>query len=301
MHLGSGFRCHSKAKMRLVVKQKDGSSQEFRFVKGPIYIGRHPHSQVFLSERTVSRQHTVLYSTQDGKWLAEDLNSANKTYLNGEIVNKAEIKTGDVLTISDFTIEITIETADAGAGKAVHLEDTLVGVTREPQIVTKRIDSEQAPEIKLPAKRLKDFASATEAICEANGLDEMLQVLLRVIAKQFSPYHIWCALRSEATGPMACNAGKSREGKTVQLGNIMLSDRVNEAIEKNHFLLLPRASAQVSGEKIHSAIIAPVAGAAGCFGVIYIDSAPDHERYTVGDLDYLMLLAIHTASIVKNF
>ena len=57
---------------------------------------------------------------------------------------------------------------------------------------------------------------------------------------------------------MTCYAGKSREGKTVQLGNIMLSDRINEAIEKNHFLLLPRTSAKTAGENIHSAIIAPV-------------------------------------------
>ncbi len=287
--------------MRLLVKHKDGSTQEFRFAKGPIYIGRHPHSQVFLHEPTVSRQHAVIYSIQEGKWLVEDLDSANKTYLNGKIVDKAEIKTGDVLTIADFTIEITVESADTEAAKAINLEDTLVGAVREPQIITKRIDSEQAPDIKLPAKRIRDFAQAAEAICQTNGLDEMLRILLQIVAKQFSPFHIWCALRVEPTGPMTYFAGKSREGKTVQLGNIMLSDRINEAIEKNHFLLLPRTTAKTAGENIHSAIIAPITGAAGCFGVIYLDSAPDHERYAASDLDYLMLLAIHTASVVKNF
>ena len=284
-----------------MVKQKDGSVKEFRFAKGPIYIGRHTHSQVFLPERTVSRQHAVMYSGQDGKWLIEDLDSANKTYLNGEVIQKAEMKTGDILTISDFTIEITLETSDAHAGPSVHLEDTLIGVSHEPQIIIKIIDSEKAPDIKLPAKRIKDFAQGTEAICEANGLDEMLQVLLRIISKQFSPFHIWCALRIEPQGSMTCHAGKGRAGKIIQLGDIMLSDRINEAIEQNHFLLLPRASAKTAGENIHSAIIVPVAGAVGCFGVIYIDSAPDHERFSVSDLDYLMLLAIHTASIVKNF
>lgn len=287
--------------MRLIVKQKNGTSKEFHFARGPIYIGRHPHSQVFLHEPTVSRQHAVLYSVQQGKWLVEDLDSANKTYLNGQIINKAEIKNGDVLTIADFTIEITVESADTEAAKAVNLEDTLVGSVREPQIVTKRIDSEQAPDIKLPARRIRDFTQAAEAVCKANGLDEILQVLLQVVGKQFSPFHIWCALRIEPSGPMTCHTGKSREGRTVQLGNIMLSDRINEAIEKNHFLLLPRTTAKTTGENIHSAIIAPITGAAGCFGVIYIDSAPDHERYTAGDLDYLMLLAIHTASVVKNF
>jgi hypothetical protein len=42
-------------------------------------------------------------------------------------------------------------------------------------------------------------------------------------------------------------------------------------------------------------------GTAGCFGAIYIDNATDHEHYTLSDLDYLMLLSIHTATVLKNF
>ena len=74
-------------------------------------------------------------------------------------------------------------------------------MVREPQIITKRIDSEQAADIKLPAKRIRDFAQATEAICKANGLDEILQVLLQVVAKQFSPFHIWCRIKNRTDRP----------------------------------------------------------------------------------------------------
>ena len=52
---------------------------------------------------------------------------------------------------------------------------------------------------------------------------------------------------------------------------------------------------------IRSAIIAPVVGPDGAFGVLYIDNAMNREYYTLSDLDYSMLLAIHTAAIVKNF
>jgi hypothetical protein len=34
---------------------------------------------------------------------------------------------------------------------------------------------------------------------------------------------------------------------------------------------------------------------------LYVDNAMDHEHYSLSDLDYLMLLAIHTAAIVENF
>ena len=105
--------------MRLVVKQGDSTANEFRFAKGPVYIGRHTNSQVFLPDRVVSRHHAVIFSTQDGKWMVEDLDSANKTYLNEKAIHKAEIKTGDCLRITDFTIEINLEDGtDAEIGRA---------------------------------------------------------------------------------------------------------------------------------------------------------------------------------------
>jgi len=286
--------------MHLIVKQDNRTVKEFRFASGPIYIGRHTNSQIFLPEQTVSRQHAVIFTTQDGKWMVEDLDSANKTYLNDQIINKAELKTGDCLRITDFTIEINLED-ETGAEEPVHLEDTLTTGYRELQVIVRRPDSEHAPEIKLPAKRAKDFTKATEAICKADSPDELLRSLLSIAARQFSAYHTWAALRSQPTGPMLCHAGRTRAGQTVELSEIKLNEKVTQAVEKNQFLLLPRVSPQIQEEGIRSAMIAPILGPAGVFGVLYVDNAMVREHYTLSDLDYAMLLAIHTAAIVKNF
>ncbi len=299
--------------MRLVVKQGDSAANEFRFAKGPVYIGRHTNSQVFLPDRVVSRHHAVLFSTQDGKWMVEDLDSANKTYLNEKAIHKAEIKTGDCLRITDFTIEINIEDGTE-VDKKIDLEDTLTktaygledtsGITSyEPQIIVRRPGSDHASDMRLPAKRVKDFVQATEAICKANGLDEVLHALLRIAARQFNAYRIWCALRSQHAGPMTCHAGKQRDGSAVELDEIKLNEKITQAIEKKQFLLLPRIRPQGKKEKetIHSVMIAPVMGQAGCFGALYIDNDMSHEHYTLSDLDYLMLIAIHTAAILENF
>ena len=77
--------------MHLVVKQNNRTVNEFRFANGPVYIGRGANSQVFLPDRAVSRQHAVIFSTQNGKWMVEDLDSANKTYLNEKAVHTAAI------------------------------------------------------------------------------------------------------------------------------------------------------------------------------------------------------------------
>lgn len=298
--------------MRLVVKKGGSLVNEFQFTKGPIYIGRHADSQIFLPDRVVSRHHAVIFSTQDGKWMVEDLDSTNKTSLNDDPIHKTEIKTGDCLRIIDFTIEINLED-DTIADKPINLEDTLTTTpdrlddTRitsplEPQVIVRRIDSEHAPDIKLPAKRAKDFMRATDAICKADTLDEVLSALLNIATKQFISYHTWCALRNQPTGQMTCHAGKHRDGSTVQLSEIKLNEKITQAVEKEQFLLLQRIRpTQREKQIIHSAMIAPITGQAGCFGVLYIDNDMSHEHYSLSDLDYLMLLAIHTAVIIENF
>jgi len=311
--------------MRLVVKRNGQIVNEFRFDRGPVYIGRHAHSQVFLPDRAVSRQHAAIFATQDGKWVVEDLDSANKTYLNDKAIHKAEIKTGDSIRIGDFTIEINLE-AGTDAEKSIHLEDTIVLTSRERsavstdfgetstssvesltraestrEIIVRKPNVEKAPDITLPAKRVKDFMEATEAICKANGLDVLLKVLLNVALRQFSAYHSWCALRSQPAGPMTCHAGKSRDGRGVNLNDLKLSEKITQAIETGQFLLVPQVSTPTEEDKIRSAMIAPVMDPAGCFGVLYVDNSMDHDYYSLSDLDYLMLLTIHTAAIIENF
>ncbi|MCK4294208.1 MAG: FHA domain-containing protein [Planctomycetes bacterium] len=284
--------------MRLVVKQSDGSVREFQFTAGPIHIGRGTDSQVFLPDTKVSRQHAVIFSMPEGNWMIEDLDSANKTYLNDKPIHKTQIKTGDCLRIADFSIEIDFE---AEADKPSHLEDTLITAPRKPQVIARNLDAEHAPDIKFPAKRAKDFLRATEAICKAGGPDAVLKTLLTIIFRQFDAHHAWCALRNEPEGPMTSHAGKARDGKTIGLNDIKLYGKITQAVEKGQFLLFPKVSSQSKEQGVLSAMIAPVMDPTGCFGVLYMDNAEDHRPYNLSDLDYLMLLAIHTAAILENF
>ncbi len=295
--------------MRLVVKKAGQTVNELRYEKGPVYIGRQEHSQVFLPDRAVSRQHAAIFQADTGKWMIEDLGSSNKTYLNDEEITKSELKTGDCIRIADFTIEVFLD-EKAGAGRDIHLEDTLVSSPRKTaavstssdrEIIIRRTDAEHAPEIRLPARRAKDFLQATETICKANGPDEVVKAILAIVLRQFSAYRAWCALRALPEGPMTTHAGKSKDGHLVELVQIKIAAKVSEAIEKKEFVLVPRVSAPTDEDKIRSAMIAPIIDPSGCFGVLYVDNKMDHERYSLSDLDYLMLLAVHTAAVVENF
>jgi pSer/pThr/pTyr-binding forkhead associated (FHA) protein len=289
--------------MRLVLKQKDGEAKEFQFAQGPIQIGRAPDSHVFIPDRTVSKKHALI-ACNDGTWQVQDLDSANKTYLNGEAVATAELKTGDSIRITDFTIEVTLD----DAAKTTHpdqFEDTLnleAGLaTPVHETVVRKPDAGHAPAMRLPAKRLSDFSQACEAICKANNLEELLVTLLNISLKQFSAFHTWCALREQPNGPMTYHAGKRRDGQAIELGDLKLAEKINQAVERRQSVVLPRVGADVEEKaRIRSALIATINGSAGCYGVIYADNAMVHDHYTLGDLDYLMLLAMHTASVLTK-
>ena len=295
--------------MHLVVKQSGRIINEFRFDRGPIYIGRHAHSQILLPDLTVSRQHAAIFTTKDGKWMIEDMDSANKTYLNGREIRKAEIKTGDSIRISDFIIEVDLE-SQTETGQNIHLEDTLMpvdsktGTTRAEaarEIIVRKPNSPHSPDIKLPAKRINDFIQATEEICKTNGPDEILTALLNITLKQFNAYRCWCALRNLPEGEMTSHAGKSTDGHPLELKQIQVNERINQAIDKGEFVLFPRITTSPKQKKIRSAMIAPLINPSGCFGVLYVDNEMEQEGYGLNDLDYLMLLAIHTAAIIENF
>jgi hypothetical protein len=285
--------------MHLVVKKAGLTFNEFWFDKGPIYIGRHMNSQIFLPDRAVSRQHTVIYTTKDEQWVAEDLDSANKTFLNDKQIHKATVKDGDVLRISDFTI--TIDFAEMiDEEKPINLADTLTSSVHDIQVIVKKFGSEHTPSLKIHPKRMKQFAQAADSISSAHGVDQIASAIITIMLRQFSAFHCWCSLRDEPDGLMLAQVGKTQSGTAVQLNQLYFKDRITEAMEKKRFFLFPHLPLELGHQKIRSVMITPLLGPSGCFGVIYVDNSTNHEHYDTSDLDYLVLIAIHTAAILKN-
>jgi len=291
--------------MRLFVKKNGDLIKEFQIDKKTIHVGRDADCEVFLSHKLVSRRHTLIYHDEIARaWIVKDLDSANKTFLNDKAVSKSKIKTGDVLRIGGFLIDIDLEDkpikVSKQADETLNLEASLT--TPRSETVVRKPDSQHAPAMRLAAKRLTDFAQATEALCDVDSLDKMLRILVDVLMKQFNAFHIWCALREQPSGPMTYHAGKRRDGKQIGLTDLQLQEKIKQSIEQKQSLVLPRVSAQIEAkDRIRSAMIAPIIRHNGCFGLLYADNAMVHEHYSLSDLDYLMLVAIHAAAILKGF
>ncbi|MHC4637725.1 MAG: FHA domain-containing protein [Planctomycetota bacterium] len=287
--------------MKLVVKQDDKIVNEFFFRDGPITIGRKSTNNIPLPDRVVSKTHAKIYNSEDGAWMLEDLRSANKTYLNDKIAYVAQISTGDKIRIGGYNIEVDLE-AQLEPDKpedTLNLEAALANPIHD--IVVRKPDAGHAPAMRMPAKRLKEFTEAAEIMANTTTLDELLTALLEISLKQFEALNVWCALRETNEGPMICHCGKDRMGKSISLDDLSLKDKVVQSVERVQFIVMPRVKAQIESiQRIRSALIASITRPDGCYGVIYVDNAMIHEHYSLSDLDYLMILAIHASSQLKR-
>jgi hypothetical protein len=66
--------------------------------------GRHPRSDLFLDDITVSRRHAEFVRTGDGAFRIRDVGSLNGTYLNKERVDDAPLANGDEIQIGKYKL-----------------------------------------------------------------------------------------------------------------------------------------------------------------------------------------------------
>jgi pSer/pThr/pTyr-binding forkhead associated (FHA) protein len=288
--------------MRLFVSLGSSSVNELKFDRGPIYVGRQMGSQVFLPDKAVSRQHAVFYTTKDGDWIVEDLGSSNKTYLNDQAIHKAELKHNDSIRIADFSIRVSLED-DEDQEKRMILDDTLTGesqIRRELHTVDRKIDAADAPPIRFPPKRIHNLHDAFVALGASKTLDELYRTLTDILFRQFSALNAWVSLRKEPSGPMDIQGGRKITTEHVDRVDLAVPKSLADASDKNLYLLIHQLPRQITTRGIRSVMICPIMLEKDCYGIIYIENSTEHPHYSLPDLDYLMIVSIFAAYMIRK-
>jgi hypothetical protein len=87
----------------LVVKRGPNAGSRFLLDKDVTTAGRHPESDIFLDDVTVSRRHAEFHRT-DETFSVRDVGSLNGTYLNRERIEQAVLASGDEVQIGKFRL-----------------------------------------------------------------------------------------------------------------------------------------------------------------------------------------------------
>lgn len=87
----------------VVVKRGPNAGSRFSLDRPMISAGRHPDSDIFLDDVTVSRRHAEIIHGTTG-YEVRDVGSLNGTYLNRERIETAPLRNGDELQIGKYKL-----------------------------------------------------------------------------------------------------------------------------------------------------------------------------------------------------
>ena len=87
----------------LVVTRGPNSGSKFEIDRDTTSIGRHPDSDIFLDDVTVSRRHVEI-TREGGQFQVRDAGSLNGTYLNRERIEQGQLSSGDELQVGTFRL-----------------------------------------------------------------------------------------------------------------------------------------------------------------------------------------------------
>ncbi|MEM1176440.1 MAG: FHA domain-containing protein [Pseudomonadota bacterium] len=139
---------------KLVLSNNGKVTEEIRFDRQRILIGRSDHNDISIDSKFVSRHHLLLVRHGHTTFMM-DLNSTNGTYVNSRRVSNQVLIDGDIVSVGHFRIKFCdpvaasraaqpeMEIADTAIMKT--LEDMRTLLARENTALLPAQDSEQLP------------------------------------------------------------------------------------------------------------------------------------------------------------
>jgi hypothetical protein len=85
----------------LVIERGPQTGMTYVLTPGNTTVGRHPESDIFLNDVTISRQH-CRFVLGEGHLVVEDSGSTNGTYVNDARVDEAQLRAGDEVVVGRF-------------------------------------------------------------------------------------------------------------------------------------------------------------------------------------------------------
>lgn len=87
----------------LVVQRGPSAGSRFLLDQDVVKAGRHPQSEIFLDDVTVSRRHAEFKRSAEG-FTVGDVGSLNGTYVNRDRIDQVELSDGDEVQIGKYRL-----------------------------------------------------------------------------------------------------------------------------------------------------------------------------------------------------
>lgn len=88
----------------LVVQRGPSAGSRFLLDAEVVSAGRHPESEIFLDDVTVSRRHAEFRRTPAAGYTVSDVGSLNGTYVNRDRIDEVSLQDGDEVQIGKYRL-----------------------------------------------------------------------------------------------------------------------------------------------------------------------------------------------------
>jgi len=259
-------------------------------LKGHTIIGRGKGCDLVVVDEKASRRHcAVLF--EDGKWFVSDLDSRNKTFLDGRAVAREVLEDGAEIRIGDTLLAFQIEpprpafvegAEDAHTvelkGSAVFSVERVTGASRS----------------------LLEFSRRALA---ADSTAEVLEALVECVSEALQPDRIVPVLMTP-DGPVAYQ-GKSTPYR--RLSKLPISRTLlDKTLHSRQGLVLKterderEESPSIRRYGIGSVLAVPILSGEELYGALYADRLAESETFEDSDLDILEAFALMLATALTN-
>jgi putative nucleotidyltransferase with HDIG domain len=299
----------------LVVREGEHVGRVFTIPAGQTHtIGRAPECDIRLPDQGVSRRHCTL-ENRGSHIKVVDLESANGSYINEELVQEGTLKPGDNLAVGPAILECRSREAQRAPGETTLAFREESGTTT---VVRKVIDthypgmdallegpqSDDLGELQRAQRNLATAYEVSKILSSARDLDSLFEGVIESVFSTLNADRAAILLKRGADGVAAGEIAVSRTvvQDVIEHGVSSLS---RDATADERY----REGASIIMQKIRSVMCAPVVtdkGMRSAMGVLYADSRSLTGAFSESDLELLALIgnqagvAIHRAQLIAQ-
>ena len=305
---------------------KDGST---------IHIGRAASNDITLPHSSISRSHALLEGKHD-VWVVTDQHSANGVLINGVRIERAELKSGDVIGLGDIKLRFENMTTGTVVGKASpELASHLTQILDQENVAKlldrskpkppsewtdSRLDSDARIEFLRRENRLLTLLyQVSRALGDKTTVEDVTQCVLDLVLQIDGAERGYAMLLTEdslrdmpqsasnyAFLPAILRYRQAPKGAAPEM--VLSRAIIQQVLESKGPLLVMDAKedARFSGSRsmaisgMQSAMCAPLSSRERLFGLLYVDNLSKRGTFTPEDLEVFAVIAAQAGLVIDR-
>lgn len=299
----------------LIIINGINSGKRYPLLGDKVTIGRSTDNTIVLSDDMASRHHCGIFCHNDNKFEIRDLDSTNRTVVNGKTTEDKILEAGDQIQIGDTTLLFTttkdertfLEKGKIRNGTKVITVTEMKILPDESKILDLSRIGASPEALKRAHKDLATIYKLGSLINSIRDTTELINVLADKLISELQPDRVVIMLFGNGRGKIINKVVRTSINREENMGDISMS-MVHEVVTEGVAILSYDALADerfkdkqsVIFNRIRSAMCTPIKGRDTVLGVVYIDTNISVGKFSEQDLQFLSIIGNQAGIAIQN-